>query len=213
MLPSSASPLEVAWATVAVLGAGVATALLAHIWLSYRAVAAWFGTGRIVRWGPRHKFVLGFLVGDGLLLLVWCGFVALGVNALLNPPPAGLDRVAASERGGWILVGLESVLFLFQAVLLWAWVAVGHPTLKPGNREPVTLPELFLQATGVGRDLGHLIKNRVAPAVGLIDVTLETAVLTPTQRADLIEARDGLMALASESDVLHQQIKRMEPKP
>src|SRR5256885_10480837 len=100
MLPSTASPLELAWTGVAVLGACVATALLTHVWLSYRAVAAWIRAGLAVRWGPRHVFVLGFLVGIGLLLLVWAGFVMLGGNALATPPPLTSDREAASERVG-----------------------------------------------------------------------------------------------------------------
>jgi hypothetical protein len=211
-LPETASSLEISWTLVALLGTAVGVALLAHIWVSYRAVVAWIGVGLAVRWGPRHKFVVAFLVGVGLLVLVWLGFVALGANALVNPPPLTPDREAASERGGWILVGLESLLFLFQAVLLTAWVAVGRPTLRD-SQEPMTVLGLLLQSIGIGRELGHLIRNRLTVPVGLIDVTLETAVLTEMQRRDLIEARESLLAIGIEADALHQRIRGMEPKP
>jgi hypothetical protein len=89
----NASVLETAWTAVAVAGTGVAVAFLVVIWLSYRAVMSWIRQGLAVAWGPRHLFVVSFLVGIGLLLLVWLGFDALGANAMLNPPP--LEEIAA----------------------------------------------------------------------------------------------------------------------
>lgn len=135
----NASPLEWTWTAVAALGFLFSLAFLFHIARSLLAVDAWIKAGRATRWGPRHKFVLGFLVGIGLLSLVWAGFVVLGANAILNPPPMTPDREAASARAGWILTVLEGTLFLFQAALLYAWVAVGGPSIKP-NPVPQVRP-------------------------------------------------------------------------
>lgn len=212
MLPSSASEIEVARTTVALLGAGIATALLANVWLSYRAVVAWIGTGRVVRWGPRHTFVFGFLIGIGLLLLMWLGFLALGVNAILNPPPLSPERIDAATRGGWILIGLQVELLAFQGILLWAWLAVGRKTMHPGREEPVSLAELFRHATGTGRDLGHLVNNRLGVPVGNIDIVLETETLTDDGHDLLVVARDTLVALGKDADALHKEIKALEPR-
>lgn len=128
---ANASALEITWSAVAVGGFAFAAVFWALIFRSLLAVNEWIRQGHARRWGPRHAFVLGFLIGIGLLVLVWLGFIALGANAIFNPPPATPDREAASERGGWILTALEAVLFLFQLALLYAWVAVGGPSIKP----------------------------------------------------------------------------------
>ena len=131
MWPANASALEAVWTALACGGLAFALWLFGMIWRSYRAVCAWIEQERAVKWGPRHKFVLGFLVGIGVLMLVWAGFVVLGVNALENAPPTTPGRAAASERAGWILVGLEVALLLAQVALLYAWIAVGGPSLQP----------------------------------------------------------------------------------
>src|SRR5581483_6491208 len=87
MWPANASALEAVWTALACGGLAFALWLFGMIWRSYRAVCAWIEQERAVKWGPRHKFVLGFLVGIGVLVLVWAGFVVLGVNALENAPP------------------------------------------------------------------------------------------------------------------------------
>lgn len=208
---STASPLEVTWTTVALCGTAFAVALLAHVWLSYRTVRSWIKRGWAVRWGPRHRFVLGFLIGMALMLAVWVGFVALGVSALYTLPPVTPDREAASERAGWILVGLELALFAFQCVLLWAWITLGRPSIKSPH-EISPFAHLMLEAIDAGRGLGHLVKNSMSEPIGLIDITLGTAVLTDQQRSDLTRARDLLLALVEDVDALHDEIKRMEPR-
>src|SRR5690242_4524869 len=107
VLGDNVSALEAIWSTVAGLGIAVALGLLLHIWRSYRAVLGWIERGWARRWGPRHKFVVVFLVAAVLLLAVWLGFESLGINAMLNPPPIGPERTSSSERGGLILVVLE----------------------------------------------------------------------------------------------------------
>lgn len=208
----NASALEISWSTVAVLGAGVALALLVSVWLSYRAVASWIKNGLAVRWGPRHKFVLGFLAGIGLLFLVWLGFVALGANAMANPPPLDPERQAASDRGGWLLVGLESVLFCFQIILLWAWVSIGRTTLRP-NGEPRTFTDLLLAATGAGREIGHTVANHLQRPVAVLDEIAADASLPEEARTAAALALADLEQVMEHVHELHQAIKALEPHP
>lgn len=213
MLPATASPLEASWTAIAFCGAAVAMALLAHIWLSYRAVTSWIEYGWAYRWGPRHKFALGFLVGIGLLLLVWCGFLALGANAIMNPPPTTPDREAASERGGWILVCLEAALFVFQAMLTWAWISVGSKTLHPARAEAPTLGELVLRAIDAGREMAHLIANDLQRPVAVLEEVAETDGIDPILRTNAALAVTDLERITARVAANHARIKAMEPTP
>jgi hypothetical protein len=211
MFSDDASLLEITWTAIALAGTLLAFALVALVWPSYRTVVGWIDREMAVRWGPRHLFVLGFLVGSGLLAVVWVGFDALGANAMLNPPPVTPDRIASSARAGWILVSLETVLLAFTGVLLLAWVTIGRRTLRPlAEHTPIAL---MLDAIDAGRELGHLVRNRIGVPIGLIDLAMAEAALTDRQRADLIEARDALLALVEEVGHLHQEIRDLEPKP
>lgn len=211
-MAENTSALEAAWTTIAVAGAAVAVALAAHIWASYRAVAAWIGHGRARRWGPRHTFVLGFLTVAGLLVLIWLGFAALGVNAMLNPPPTDAIRAAASERGGWILVGLEGLLFLCQGVLMTAWIGVGRPSLRMG-REPQTLAMLLLAAIDAGREIGHAVRNDLQPAVAVLDDLAHDETVSADLRARAVEALDQIDRLLAHVSRVHGEIKALEPRP
>jgi hypothetical protein len=210
---NTASALEVTWSAVALLGTAVSLALLVHIWLSYRAVSAWINEGRAVRWGPRHKFVLGFLIGIGLLLLVWVGFVALGANALVNPPPVDAERQAASDRAGWILVILESVLFGFQGILLWAWVSLARPSLHPSGVEPNTPAMLLFRAIDLGREMGHLIANDLTRPVSVLDEIARDERTPAELRADAALAIADLEAVMQRVKAIHEAIKAQEDQP
>lgn len=211
-LPETVSGLELVWTAIAVCGACVAAALLAHIWMSYRAVMSWIARGWAYRWGPRHKFALGFLLGIGLLLLVWLGFVALGGNALATLPPVTPDRQAASDRAGWILVALEGVLFVFQSILMWAWLAVGAKTLRPLSHEPPTLSDLVLRAIDAGREIGHGIANDLQRPVSVLDEIATTEGLDPSLRMAAAVAVADLDHIKIRVAELHARIKALEPK-
>jgi hypothetical protein len=185
MLPGNASSLEVTWTTIAIGGAGFATALAGNVWLSHQTVVEWIRKGRIRRWGPRHKFVLGFFVGVALLLLVWCGFVLLGANAIANPPPSDPGREAASERGGWILVILEGALFLFQAILMWAWWAAG-------------------------REMGHAVTNDLQLPVAILDEIALDPTVSEERRNEAAQALVALDRLLKHVHSLHTAIKARE---
>lgn len=205
---SSVSALEATWSLVAVIGVAVATGFLAHIWLSYRSVHEWIRRGWAVRWGPRHKFVLGFLVGAGLLLLVWLGFVLLGINAALNAPPTTPDRAAASERGGWILVGLEVVLLGVTALLGWAWVTVGKPTIA-SDGEAETISDLLKASTDAGREMAHAIADDLQVPVAVLDQFSRDERLTDDARRQATEALACLDRVMARVRQLHREIKRL----
>lgn len=212
MLIDTLSKLEAAWLTVGILGALFALCLFVTVNSSYRTVTAWVEEGRLVRWGPRHKFALGFMCGIGLLFVVWAGFVALGVNAGLNAPPTTPDREAASERGGWILVLLELALLVFTAVLFWAWIEVGRPTLHPDRavRSPVAL---MIRAIDMGREMGHVVSNHAQVPVSLIDEIIEDESLPPRLRQRATEAMPHMLAITSQVSALHRAVKDLEGAP
>lgn len=210
-MTSNASVLETVWTAVAVAGTGVAVAFLVVIWLSHRAVMSWIRQGLAVAWGPRHLFVLSFLVGIGLLLLVWLGFDALGANAMLNPPPVDPERQAASDRGGWILVGLEAVLFCFQIVLLWAWVAIGRTTLHSDGSAPRSFLDVLRGVVDDGRDVGHAVASDLQRPVAVLDRIAADASLPEEARAAATLALDDLGRVMTRMHAFHQSVKRLEP--
>lgn len=208
-LPESAATIEVVWSSLALLGAGVAAGLLAHIWQSYQTVADWIAEGRTVAWGPRHRFVVGFGAGIVLLFLVWAGFVALGANAMVNPAAADAERQAASQRGGWILVSLLCVLLGFQLLLTWAWVSVGRPTLSPdtATRSPVAL---LFRAIDLGRAMGHEIANDAQGPVLVLDEIANDGSLPADMRRRAAEALAALERMIDRTRRLHETIKALE---
>lgn len=207
MLTPNVSPLEATWTAIALLGTVTAFAFLAYIWLSYQAVMSWIDHGWAVRGGPRHKFVLGFLLGVGLLIIVWFGFDALGVNAMLNAPPTTPDRAAASERGGWILVGLEAALLAVQGVLFWAWVTVGKPTL--GSGQGSTLSDILEASTDIGREMGHLIANDLQQPMSVLEEIAGDHMVSEERRADAALAVANLGLVMDRVRALHREIKRL----
>lgn len=209
MLGPNATYLEVAWTSIAVLGAAFAMALLAHIWLSYQAVETWIRQGRAVRWGPRHRFALGFMVGVGLLLVVWTGFILLGANALTNAPPTTPDRIDASERGGTILVVVEGVLLAFQVILLAAWIAVGKPTLHPGS-SPQSPVSLMFKAIDLGRQMGHAVANEAQAPVSVLDEIVNDPSTPEDMRLRAAEALASLELMVMHVQELHRTVKAME---
>lgn len=201
------SSLEATWSAIALLGTCTCLAFLGHIWLSYASVQQWIERGWAVRWGPRHKFTLGFLWGVGLLFLVWLGFVALGVNAALNAPPTTIDRAEASDRAGWILVCLEAVLMAVQGVLFWSWVMVGKPTL--GTDHPVTLSDILEASTDAGREMGHLISNDLQQPLSVLEQVAADSAVTAKRRADAALAVENLDLVMVRVRALHEEIKRL----
>lgn len=207
----NASPLELTWTAIAVLGVVVAAALVAHVGTSYRTVIEWIALGRIYRDGPRHRFVSGFLTGVSLLLLVWLGFVALGGNAISNPPPLDAERQAASERGGWILVSLELALLVFTLLLAWAWVSVGKPTLHPNA--PSSPAALLFQAIDLGRQLGHDLRSDAQLPIAVLDDIARDPSVPAELRVRAGEALVAISQMLRRVREVHNAIKALEGTP
>lgn len=208
MLTPNASPLEIAWTVLAVLGIGFGVAFEVLVWLSYRAVTSWIERGWAIRWGPRHKFVIGFLIGVALLICVWVGFAMLGVNAALNPPPATPDRQAASDRGGWILVGLEAILLMFSGLLLWVWLAIGRPRMSDDHPAP-TITDLLEASTQAGRDIAHVVADDLQMPVYTLDVFSRDPRLPEDVRQASGEALVHLDSVMTRVRALHAEIKHL----
>lgn len=209
MLAGNVSSLEAIWSGVAIIGIAVAVGFLANVWLSYRAVQSWIERGWARRWGPRYKFVVGFLSVAGLLVLVWIGFAVLGINAMLSPPPLTPDRAAASERGGLILVVLEVFLLGLTGLLLWAWVAVGRPSMPNSAADEPSLADLLEASTEAGRTMGHLIADDLQMPVGAFDLIASDPRVPADVRRMAAEANESLDRIMERVRRLHAEIKRL----
>lgn len=114
---ATASPLEVAWTAVAVIG------LLFSLWatleghLDLRAIRIMAGrpSPRVRIGGPRWWIALGNLVSSLLWVIVWSGFTFVGTIAMRTPPNPALVRAAQDDDTGWALVCLVAVLAAIQA--------------------------------------------------------------------------------------------------
>lgn len=133
--PAYVSGIELAWTIPAIL-AFVLT-LISLIWV-FRVFAAL--RGRIKgepllyrAWGPRWNFLLLLGCSLGFFGLGWLGYMAIGVVAMLTPPPP--QTTPASQTGWWlamILIGMEVTHALAQGLLIAGlWSLAG--TL-PGSR-------------------------------------------------------------------------------
>lgn len=213
MRSDTVSALEITWSTIALLGTVTAATLLVNVWLSYRTVLSWIDEDRAVRWGPRHRFALGFLIGGLLLLVVWLGFVALGANALLSPPAPDPVRQASADRGGWILTCLATVLLAFQAVLVWAWLSLARPSLGPALLGTASPSELLFRVIDLGREMGHLVANDLVRPVTVLDEIARDEQTPAELRAEAAVAIADLETVMRRVKAIHETIKRQEPEP
>jgi hypothetical protein len=90
--------------------------------------------GNAVTWGPRWWVALASLVSSIGMLIVWGGFVGIGIVAMTVPPPITTERQAASEMSGWILVGVELVLAAIQVWQVYARTKI-RPLVNPAPDE------------------------------------------------------------------------------
>ena len=158
---------------------------------------------------------LSFLVG-------WlCILYVLGVAVYL-PARGDVEQDALAASAGWARLGFTVFVLVAQvhrrigraklrALPAESWeqmLLMMFDGLGPVER--ISLNERLLMATAAGRQMGHLIANELSPPVGLIDIVLASAVLTDQQRADLIEAREHIVAVSARAANLHAEIKAQE---
>lgn len=117
-MSGTASPLEISWTVVAVIG------LMFSGWLAldgYRDLSAVLAAIRAVpprarRWGPRWYVALSALVANAALCLVWAGFIVIGLIAMrFPPPPPNQVQSVSNIWAGWVLLGMEALLAGVQA--------------------------------------------------------------------------------------------------
>jgi hypothetical protein len=114
----SASSIEVTWTAVALLGVLMTAWMIADAHLDYRAVRRGIRAGIAVAYGPRWWIAVGALVGNGLTLLVWLGFLVVGLLAMqFPPPPPNTEQNVVSMVIGWVLIAMEALL---ASVQVWS---------------------------------------------------------------------------------------------
>jgi hypothetical protein len=139
-----------------------------------------------------------FLQCSACLLMVSAGGLAI------------LQWSSPEVRTGLILAGGLSVVINQVWNRLDRERVIRMPSIDSERR---SLERLAREIAVDARVMGHLVANELSEPVGLIDLVLETAVLTPQHRVDLVTARDRMLDLSEHISALHQEIRNLEPKP
>jgi hypothetical protein len=125
----NASPLEVTWTSIAGLGLLFSIWLVGGGWFDLAAVTAAIKDvpPRARAWGPRWWVALSAVVANGLLCLVWLGFIAIGLIAMqFPPPPPSAEQAVSNQWAGWVLIAMEGLLAGVQAWHLFVRDRVEH---------------------------------------------------------------------------------------
>jgi protein-S-isoprenylcysteine O-methyltransferase Ste14 len=121
-MSASASPLEVTWTTIGVIGVFFTGVLIVLSLLDRRTVQEEIDADppRARAWGPRW-WVATRDTGMWLLIAyIWSVFVGMGVIFMqFPPPPPSTEQRVASMWVGWLFISAEFVLALFQAWYLF----------------------------------------------------------------------------------------------
>ena len=172
--------------------------------------------------GPRWVLATEHLWFNGTLLAGWVCALGVLAIAISLPPRSDADQHALAQVGSWLTLGFGASILLAQGVRRAGRIKIRSLPLASWERmlasmvdglsheDRTALLGRLLTATTAGRELGHLIANRLAPSVGLIDLVVEAGGLSEGQRADLTEARDRIVAVSAEAASLHAEIKRQE---
>lgn len=133
-MPESASGQEIAWSIGALFGLAFTLMMAAWAWARFAVVRERVGRGGVVRWGPRWNLVLGLLVAMIFFGLGWLGYLALGIVAMLTPPPIAEVSREAADRFAWLLIAMEIAHALGQAVLFVGFLSLSGRRLFPPSR-------------------------------------------------------------------------------
>lgn len=171
--------------------------------------------------GPLWVSAMEHLLFNSTLLAGWLCYLGVVSIAIYLPSRADPTQNAMATIAGWLNLVFGACVFVAQlhrragrvqlkGLPLAAWermLASMVDGMTPEQREPVTAR--LLASTKAGREIGHVISNEAAPAVGLIDLVLATAVLTNRQRDDLHEAMQHITVIAERGAHLHAEFRRL----
>lgn len=172
--------------------------------------------------GPRWVAAMEHLWFNSTLLVGWLCMFGLISIAIYLPARADQTENELTTVAGWLrLVFIAAVLIAqvhrrvgrlkMRRLPLESWERMllsMFDGLTPEER--TSLSTRLLAATSAGREMGHLIANELSAPVGLIDLVLDTAVLTTQQRADLEEAREHILGVSGRASGLHAEIRAQE---
>lgn len=135
----NSSYIERTWTAIAAYGLMFSAWLTASGWLDLDAVleASRALPPRARAWGPRWWVGLSSVVANGLLCLVWAGFMTIGLIAMqFPPPPPNPDQQVSNMWAGWVLIAMEAILAGVQAWHLFVRGRVEHSARESSERQP-----------------------------------------------------------------------------
>lgn len=111
----SVSWLELSWSLVALTGAGMSLWMLLDAYYDYRTILVGIRQGYAKARGARWWIAVGSLGDNGLLLVIWLGFLLVGVIAMqYPPPPRDPAQSSSAASAGWVLIAMEAALAACQ---------------------------------------------------------------------------------------------------
>ncbi len=133
-----ASPLELSWTIIAVVGVLVTVWMIIDAYLDYRVVVRAIRGGYARARGARWWIAVGALVANAMTVLVWVGFLVVGLIAMqFPPPPPNVEQAGSNAAAGWVLIGMEALLAATQVWARFVRIQVaGRPHL-PRTTEPM----------------------------------------------------------------------------
>jgi hypothetical protein len=136
-----ASPLELTWSIIALIGVILTGWMILDSWLDFRAVQRAIRGGYAKARGARWWIATGALIGNSLTAFVWAGFLLVGLIAMqYPPPPPNTDQTVSNMAAGWVLIGMEAVLAATQVWMRYVRVKVaGRPHLPTSSVQEQTL--------------------------------------------------------------------------
>jgi hypothetical protein len=134
------------------------------------------------------------------------GAVAIGAEtiiAALTPDPATLSTPALGVNLVLIVILIRDLWLVIMQAGGW----VGLHELLAG--QPL-IPSIE-DATGAGRELGHLAMNELTIIVGVLEIMSQEPGLSPERRLDVETAIRSAETAAGQIRALHQQIRDLDP--
>lgn len=172
--------------------------------------------------GPRWVLAMEHVWFNATLLLGWLCFLGVVGIAISLPPRENTTQDTLAQIASWLNFGYGCCVFMAQvhrrvgriklrSLPLAAWERMLKSMMdgmSVAEREALTVR--LATAVMAGREMGHLIRREVSPAVGLVSLVMATAMLTSEERANLEEVERHLMAVCDRAPHLHEEIRAQE---